>query len=82
MAGIRLPKDDEEQARFDEAVRRGLGVPLEIYVESVIGRTPDADTVEVIREWIECHGELFAQSTELDIREAILHHLRWLEISS
>ena len=82
MPSVRTPNDDEEKERFSDAVRRGLGVPLEAYIEAVIGREPEQDLVEAIRLGIESHAEMPDETPPLIMREYILEYVRWQEFSS
>ena len=82
MVSVRIPTDDDEKERFAEAIRRGLGVPLEAYIGAVIGREPDQDFVEAIRLGIESHTEMSDADSPLNIKEYILEYVRWQEFSS
>ena len=82
MVSVRIPNDDDEKERFTEAVRRGLGVPLEAYIEAVIGREPEEDLVEAIRLGIESQAEMPDETPPLIMREYILEYVRWHEFSS
>ena len=82
MVSVRTPTDDDEKERFAEAVRRGLGVPLESYIGAVIGREPDQDLVEAIRLGIESHTETSDETSPLNMKEYILEYVRWQEFSS
>ena len=82
MATVRTPNDDDEKERFAEAVRRGLGVPLEAYIGAVIGREPEQDLVEAIQLGIESHTETSDETSPLNMKEYILEYVRWQEFSS
>ena len=82
MTGVRAPKDEDELRRFQDAVRRGLGVPLEAFIEAVIGREPDAVLVEDIRLGIESQHVMPDDSPPLNMKAYILEHIRWLEFNS
>ena len=82
MAGIRSPKDEDELRRFQDAIRRGLGVPLEAFIEAVVGREPGETLVEDIRFGIESQIAMPDDSPPLNIKAYILEHIRWLEFNS
>jgi hypothetical protein len=82
MTGVRAPTDEDELRRFQEAVRRGLGVPLETFIEAMIGREPDTTLVEDIRFGIESQIAMPDDSPPLNIKAYILEHIRWLEFNS
>tara|TARA_Y100000588_G_C14062052_1_gene841888 strand:+ start:130 stop:378 length:249 start_codon:yes stop_codon:yes gene_type:complete len=82
MTGIRTPKDEDELRRFQDAVRRGLGVPLEAFIEAIIGHKPEQHLVEDIRFGIESQIAMPDDSPPLDIKAYILEHIRWLEFNS
>ena len=82
MVSVRTPNDDDEKERFSEAVRRGLGIPLEAFIEAVVGREPDETLVEDIRFGIESQIAMPDDSPPLNIKAYILEHIRWLEFNS
>ena len=82
MVSVRTPNDDDEKERFDEAIRRGLGVPLESYIGAVIGREPEQDLVDAIRLGIESHSEMADADSPLNMKEYILEYVRWQEFCS
>ena len=82
MTGVRRPKDEDELRRFQEAVRRGLGVTLEAFIEAIIGREPDTTLVEDIRFGLESQIAMPDDSPPLNMKAYILEHIRWLEFNS
>ena len=71
MVSVRTPNDDDEKERFAEAIRQGLGVPLESYIGAVIGREPEQDLVDAIRLGIESHSEMDdSDSEESELNES------------
>ena len=82
MVSVRTPNDDDEKERFSEAVRRGLGVPLEAFIEAVSGREPDETLVQDIRLGIESQIAMPDDNPPLNIKAYILEHIRWLEFNS
>jgi len=79
MVTVRTPNDDEEEERVSEAVRRGQGIPLEVFIEAIIEREPEEELVEAIRLGIEAHREMPKDAPPLDIKQAILDYVRWQE---
>ena len=79
MVTVRTPNDDEEEERVSEAVRRGKGIPLEVFIEAIIEREPEEELVEAIRLGIEAQREMPEDTPPLDIKQAILDYVRWQE---
>lgn len=77
MTTVRIPKDEDEEERVSEAVRRGQGIPLEAFIEAIIEREPEEELVEAIRLGIEAQREMPEGTTPLDIKQAILDYVRW-----
>ena len=49
MVTVRTPNDEDEEERVSEALRRGQGIPLEVFIEAIIEREPESDLVQAIR---------------------------------
>ena len=79
MATVRTPNDEDEEERVSEALRRGQGIPLEVFIEAIIEREPEEDLVEAIRLGIEAQQEMPEDTPPLDIKQAILDYVRWQE---
>jgi hypothetical protein len=79
MVTVRTPNDDEEEERVFEAVRRGQGIPLEVFIEAIIEREPEEELVEAIRLGIEAQREMPEDTPPLDIKQAIIDYIRWQE---
>ena len=79
MVTVRTPNDEDEEERISNAVRRGQGIPLEVFIEAIIEREPEEELVEAIRLGIEAQREMPEGSPPLDIKQAILDYVRWQE---
>jgi len=79
MVTVRTPNDEDEEERVSEALRRGQGVPLEVFIEAIIEREPEEELVEAIRLGIEAQQEMPEDSPSFDIKQAILDYVRWQE---
>ncbi|MDP6324084.1 MAG: hypothetical protein QF722_03460 [Candidatus Thalassarchaeaceae archaeon] len=79
MVTVRTPNDEDEEERVSEAVRRGQGIPLEVFIEAIIEREPEEELVEAIRLGIEAQREMPEGAPPLDIKQAILDYVRWQE---
>ncbi len=79
MVTVRTPSDEDEEERVSEAVRRGQGIPLEVFIEAIIEREPEEELVEAIRLGIEAHQEMPEGTPPMDIKQAILDYVRWQE---
>ena len=79
MVTVRTPNDEDEEERVSEALRRGQGIPLEVFIAAIIEREPEEELVEAIRLGIEAQREMPEGSPPLDIKQAILDYVRWQE---
>ena len=79
MVTVRIPNDEDEEERVSEAVRRGQGISLEVFIEAIIEREPEEELVEAIRLGIEAQREMPEGTPPLDIKQAILDYVRWQE---
>ena len=79
MVTVRTPNDEDEEERVSKALRRGQGIPLEVFIEAIIEREPEDDLVEAIRLGIEAQQEMPEDIPPLDIKQAILDYVRWQE---
>ena len=82
MTTVRTPTDEDEKERFDDAVRRGLAVSLEDFIEVILGRVPEEDLVNAIRLGIEAHTEISGNDEPLDMKEFIIQFAQWQEFAS
>ena len=79
MVTVRTPNDEDEEERVSEALRRGQGVTLEVFIEAIIEREPEEELVEAIRLGIEAQQEMPEGAPSFDIKQAILDYVRWQE---
>ena len=79
MVTVRTPNDEDEEQRVSDALGKGQGVPLEIFIEAIIEREPEEELVEAIRLGIEAQQEMPEGTPPLDIKQAILDYVRWQE---
>ena len=79
MVTVRTPNDEDEEERVSEALRRGHGVSLEVFIQAIIEREPEEELVEAIRLGIEAQREMPEGAKPFDIKQAILDYVRWQE---
>ena len=79
MVTVRTPNDEDEEERVSEALRRGQGISLEVFIEAIIEREPEEELVEAIRLGIEAQQEMPEDTPPLDIKQAIRDYVRWQE---
>ena len=79
MVTVRTPNDEDEEERVSEALRRGQGIPLEVFIEAIIEREPEEELIEAIRLGIEAQREMPEDTPPLDIKQAIRDYVRWQE---
>ena len=79
MVTVRTPNDEDEEERVSEALRRGQGISLEVFIEAIIEREPEEELVEAIRLGIEAQREMPEDTPPFDIKQAIRDYVRWQE---
>ena len=82
MSQVRTPKDEDEKRRIKDAIKRGLGVPLGVFIQAIIGREPEKSLVEAIQFGIESHKIMPDQNNALDMKAYVLQYVKWLESNS
>ena len=81
MTTVRTPKDEDERKMFDQAVRSGLAIPLDEFIEGILGRTPETELVDAIRLGIESHYDVTGGNIPLDVKNLIIQFAQWQEFA-